>query len=419
MMPASTLQGRFAGFGRLRVVLPVVSVCVSVSVLSGVLSGCGGGSSDPRPNLVASPTPTPSPTSSPSPTPSPVPSGFPRYAVTRVAPTTGGFNVTDVNASGQVAGSQEVEAGVRGPVAILQNGTLTPVSAFDANGNFTQITGQAVAINARGDVLGFIQTAGALPGTGTPFVTSGSQTTLLTDAVFNNANQNIIGLVALNDSGDILAQTTIAATATTPARIGVRLLRKSNTFRYEPLDVPQPEGRNLEGTGLNALGAVVGNTVEPGRTGTEVAFTFQAGAFTVLGSLSPGGVTRANGVNNFGVVAGSAQDAQAIVQPVLWTALVGAPTRLPVPSRATGGEARSINDDNVTVGVVFGTDASRIPMIWQNGTGVELNRLLPTDSGVVLTDATKILNGGRILAFGRQVRAGQTAVSGYFLLTPQ
>ncbi len=415
MMPASFLQSRFAHFGRTRVAFPVAVACVLVCVVT----GCGGGSSDPRPNLaVATPTPNPSPTGSPSPTPAPIPAGFARYTVTRIAPTVGEFNVADVNASGQVTGSQSIGTGVRGPVSLLQNGTLSPVSAFDASGNFTQITGQAVAINARGDVLGLVQEARTLPGTGIPFVTSGPQTTLLSDAVFNNVNQNIIGLVALNDSGDILAQTTIAATDTAPARIGLRLLRKSNTFRYEPVNVPQPEGRNLEGTGLNALGTVVGNTVEPDRTGTEVAFVFQAGEFTVLGLLSPGGSTRANAVNNFGVVAGSAQDSGAIVQPVLWTTLSGAPAPLPVPGGATGGEARSINDDNVTVGVVFGVDANRIPMVWRNGAGVELNRLLPTDSGVTLTDATKILNGGRILAFGRQVRTGQTPVSGYFLLTP-
>lgn len=402
-------------FNRVRVALPVASTVVSVLVLS----GCGGGSSDPRPSLATSPTPTPSPTASPSPTPPPIPAGFARYTVTRLVPNTGGFNVADVNASWQVAGSQDIGTGVRGPIARLQAGVLTPVSAFDASGNFTQITGQAVAINASGEVLGFVQNAGALPGTGTPFVTSGAQTTLLSEAVFNNVNQNIAALIALNDRGDILAQTTIPATPTTPARIGARLLRKSSTFRYEPVNLPQPDGRNLTVTALNALGTVVGHTVVPERSGLEAAFSFQNGNLTVLPALSPGGITFANSVNNAGVVGGSARDANAIEQPVLWTGATAAPTLLPLPAGATGGVVRSVNDDRLAVGVALGSDASRIPMVWQNGVGVELNRLLPTSDNVTLTDATRVLNGGRILAFGRQTVTGQPPFAGYFLLTPQ
>jgi hypothetical protein len=80
---------------------------------------------------------------------------------------------------------------------------------------------------------------------------------------------------------------------------------------------------------------------------------------------------------------------------------------------------RSVNDENIAVGVVSGANANRVPIVWQNGVGVELSRLLPAGENVVLTDTTRILNGGRILVFGRQTIAGQVPFAGYFLLTPQ
>ncbi len=75
--------------------------------------------------------------------------------------------------------------------------------------------------------------------------------------------------------------------------------------------------------------------------------------------------------------------------------------------------AFGINDRGKVVGYAYTSNESRHAFVWRDGTMIDLNNLIPANSGWELTDARDINNNGQIVGHGEF--NGQTRD---FLLTP-
>lgn len=87
----------------------------------------------------------------------------------------------------------------------------------------------------------------------------------------------------------------------------------------------------------------------------------------------------ANGINDSGQVPGWSQPAGGERLPVVW--VNGRPRVLPLPADAVRGSATGINNPGLVIGIT--RDASETPRgaLWQRGAYIDLEALLPPNSG--------------------------------------
>jgi probable HAF family extracellular repeat protein len=155
---------------------------------------------------------------------------------------------------------------------------------------------------------------------------------------------------------------------------------------------------------INDKGQAVGVS---GICGTSVgalsathALLWDHGTVTSLGDLGGKGWNTPDAINDNGEVVGFANVTSDVDSPTfhafLWTKSLGRMIDLKTLAGDTGSEAESINDQGQIVGVSFGADSHAF--LYENGVMLNLNDLIPADSGLVLINGAAINNLGWITA---------------------
>ena len=177
-----------------------------------------------------------------------------------------------------------------------------------------------------------------------------------------------------------------------------------------------PDAIFTAGLAINDAGLIVGESIYTyGPPFTSHAFLWTGSKMTDLGVL-PGGVTSmANAINTDGVVVGQSDGTKTTGHwhAVLWSAARKIQD-LGVIKSGTYSMAFAVNNSSVVVG--YGNIASNAAhaMIWTSAGGMlDLNSLIPANSGWVLVNANAINNVGQITGYG--TKGGHNHA---FLLTP-
>ena len=172
--------------------------------------------------------------------------------------------------------------------------------------------------------------------------------------------------------------------------------------------------------GINDAGQVVGasglcsnTSIPPAPNGPHAVLWDTDGSPTDLGNLG-GAVIVANAVNNRGQVVGGASAPDGTLHAFLWTKSKGMQDLGAFPGAfATFAPCcKTINDRGEIVGVAIDATGPRA-LVWQGNVPVDLNTLIPANSGWYLQFTASINNAGEI--------AGQGTINGEvhaFLLTP-
>ena len=153
---------------------------------------------------------------------------------------------------------------------------------------------------------------------------------------------------------------------------------------------------------INNKGDVVGEAnLVPG--GKPQAFLWSAGRMQQLPKLPGGSVCSAQAINNNGVITGSCDLPNGVAHGVMWR-------NGSIEDLGTLGDddapttALDINSRGQIVGMSSIDDRLRA-FLWENGKMINLNRLIPPDSGWTLLVASRINDKGEILGRGYYHRA--------------
>lgn len=177
-------------------------------------------------------------------------------------------------------------------------------------------------------------------------------------------------------------------------------------------------GSNSWSTSINNSGQVVGFSTLSGNTsvslsdGPHHAFIWDNGGMTDLGTL--GNVeSDAYDINDNGQVVGYSITQWGSGRGFLWSN--GAMTELGIVAGLNGSySALAINNKGQAVGVFDGNFFNHAILWNDDGTAVDLNTLIPANSGWLLTDARDINDKGQIVANAYNSHLGTRAM----LLTP-
>jgi probable HAF family extracellular repeat protein len=155
-----------------------------------------------------------------------------------------------------------------------------------------------------------------------------------------------------------------------------------------------PGGNWSAAYGINDLGEVVGyGTIAPG---VFRAFYWNGSGLVPLGTLG-GGTSYATGVNDAGVVVGGSATGSGYMNAFLYSggSMNGLGTLGGTTSYAYG-----VNDNGYAVGYSTTADGSSHAFVYMNGTMIDLNSLLPVNSGWDLLDAYAINGNNQIAGTG-------------------
>jgi probable HAF family extracellular repeat protein len=252
---------------------------------------------------------------------------------------------------------------------VWQNGIMTPLSTLGGN------NGQAAAINNRGQVAGYSETAIADPNCPVPQVlqfrptlwTAGQARAL---PLYPGDTEG--AAFWINNQGDTVGASGSCAPYDPRYALPLQprhalLWRKSSV---QPIDLGNLGGKiNNAGFAINDMEQVVGASDLPGDM-YQHAFFWHNGHMTDLGTLPGDVVSAAVAINNKGQVTGVSID-------------------------ASGQNLRAF--------------------LWQNGVMVDLNTLIPANSPLYLLHGFGINSRGQIVGFALQTSTGE--IHG-FLATP-
>lgn len=339
------------------------------------------------------------------------------------------------SATGLTLGSAAVTASVDGvsspPVQVLAAPSYTVTDLGVLPG---MSSSYATALNNQGQVVGYSGNLDAQQnGPSHPFLYQSGQLTDLSPTVFGT---NIGAARSINDAGAIVGLAVDPARGTAE---GFLLNGSALT------DLGPGGGQSINRTGQ----VVIGLPAKLWQNGTATVLSppsgisslagiaiSDAGAIVAQGILSDGSLhtvlvtggtatdlSTFGGVDSLPSAIGSAgqivgridTDNQGTSTPFLWQN--GTVTRLGLLPGDNFGLASGINTSGMVVGKSgrgSGTSFISRAFVWQNGTLLDLNDLIPTNSGWVLEAASAINDHSQIVGFG--LIGGQKHA---FLLTPQ
>jgi probable HAF family extracellular repeat protein len=179
-------------------------------------------------------------------------------------------------------------------------------------------------------------------------------------------------------------------------------------------------GRDSFASAINRFGQVAGVSSANGVKGNFYAFLWsKTTGMKSLGAL-PGGSTLTGGsgasaLNDLGQVVGGSDCGSLCHHAVLWSKAKGSMIDLGVLPGAVYTDATGINNAGQVVGWAFYSLYNERAFVWSPSTGMlDLNSLIPANSGWVLQFANGINDQGQIV--GEGTLNGQAEG---FLLTPQ
>jgi probable HAF family extracellular repeat protein len=222
----------------------------------------------------------------------------------------------DINNSNQIAGRNILESGFDIPI-LVENGKVTKLDNLGGDG------GTARGINNQGQIVGLVDKDGLADEKATNTAALWTQNNKgqykLTDLGTFGAAQ--ASLRDINDSGQIIGQTSNGLTGTDLATNAFILRDKNGNGKYEAsekIDLGSLGGKTGTANGINSFGVVVGTSQTKvlggadGKTLESHAFVWSEGKMTDLNSLVTKPITyegakvvltSAVGINNFGDIA--------------------------------------------------------------------------------------------------------------------
>ena len=307
----------------------------------------------------------------------------PAYSVTDLGPAI----PFGINAAGEVAGL----ASAGGSAFAFRLGQFTDLGTLPG-GSYSS----AYALNNRGQVVGTSGLAGF--DIGLPFGHA---------FVFSHGRMTDLGTLggswsqafAIADSGAVAGGAYVAGDLTQHA-----FLERAGSVT----DINPPGSSISVAFGINASDAVVGLAYNPGPR----AFLYQGGNWSDLGTLG-GGQAEAKAINASGTVVGGADTATSFHA---FSYRNGQMRDLGALGAAGRSEALAVNDAGQTVGTstIVAGPAPFYAFLSAGTQMINLNDLIPADSGWTLESATGINDRGQIIGYG--IRDGGEEG---FLLTPQ
>ena len=326
------------------------------------------------------------------------------------------YQVTGLNATGQVAGYFSV-AFEHGPHAFLYNiGNLTDIGTLGGD------TSYGYAINNAGNVVGQADLTGnaetdAFQYNGVTNVDLGTLGGTNSNALAINDAGQVAGnslpptgfstiaflytngpIVPLGDLGGGYSSAAVINNATMVAGESSDTNGNTHGFVWSAgimTDVGTLGGSYSTVYALNDAGLAAGVTTVP--DGTMRGFTYAGGTMSNIGTLG-GSLSVAFGVNQAGQVIGdSTTTNDAEYHAVLYAG--GTLTDL----GTLGGNfsfADAINNLGQVVGQSGTTNGASHAFLWQNGQMIDLNTVLPADSGWELNEGLFINDAGRVVGVG-------------------
>ncbi len=301
-----------------------------------------------------------------------------------------------INAIGQIVGSSSTYLGDN-HAFLWQNGAMTDLDAFGSK------NGSANDINDAGQIVGIARTPDGLRGA---FLwQNGAMTNL------GNLGGYLTAANGINAAGVVVGE------AVTDGDHGSNGGTASFLWQGGAMRNLNYEGNGSFATGINGAGQIIGGRlINSGLTSVAYLGTTN-GQHTML---APNMSSSANDINDAGQVVGDAPFSNGS-HPVLWhggtTIDLGV---LGTDSRGgSSGTARGINSLGQVVGGSSypgnsGYYYNQHAFLWKNGTLVDLNTFLASDTKWKLYEATAINDSGQIVGFGTY--NGEPGHA--FLLTP-
>lgn len=273
-----------------------------------------------------------------------------------------------INNTGQVAG----QAGAVSPINqsnahafLVSNGAMHDLGTLGVYANPGGNYSYAAGINNNGQVVG----------------NSNSRAFVYSDGAMNDLGI-IGGATGINNNGQVVGH---AQTAN----------YRPHAFLYSNgvmTDLGTLGGWDSQAEAINDKGQVVGFSDK--ANGRTHAFLYSNGAMSDLGTLPGRSSSKANDINNNGQVVGISEGNAFLYDNGVWSDLGNL--------GGSSSEAFDINNNGEVVGRSYSlNNASEEAFLYRNGTMVNLNSLLPQNSGWQLTYATGINDLGQIVGRGR------------------
>jgi probable HAF family extracellular repeat protein len=305
--------------------------------------------------------------------------------------TLGNCSPISINSAGQVLLEFNLNSSNLpvGPVNVelWQDGNLKNIGTFDGSD-------WSFHMNDSGVVVGNNNT-----GTISSFVWQNGATTTLPSVSIGSFSYLVLA-TAIDDGGDVYgySELTPGVSYTDNQPIAPDFVYQNGVMTILNANI-QSIPIIIEGS--NANGDLIGNGSAP-LGSVAPAILWKNGTATNLGVTGSQYIAvDAFAINNSDQITGKEQTAYGLSTTTAFVWQNGRMTELaPLVSGYQYNQALAINDQGLIVGTSGASLGSPIAVLWQNGSPINLNSLLPADSGWVLMSATGINDNNQIVGAG-------------------